>query len=376
MIYLDHNSTSPPLPEVIEAMGLALADHWGNPSSQHWMGQDARAMLTAARHQVATLVHAVGTDVVFTSGGTEAANQVLLGGEALFRPRHLVTSSIEHPCVLSAADTLESAGWRVTRLPVDGQGCVNPSDVRAAVASDTAMISVMAANNDTGVLQPIAEIAEIARTEGIPFHTDAVQTVGRWPLDLKAWGVDFATLSGHKFHGPKGCGAVVFGSNRRPGALLRGGEQEGGLRAGTENVPAIVGMGVAAQAANQRLATEAGRMRLLRDRLENLLREACPDAVTHGAGAERLPNTLNLAFPGIRASALVLRLDLEGIAVSTTSACSSQAHRPPHTLVAMGIPPSLALASVRFSLGHGNTQADIDATADAIARLLPELRKS
>lgn len=375
MTYLDHNATTPLDPAACEAVALALSALWGNPSSQHAPGQEARAALMDARASVAALVGVAATDVVFTSGGTESACQVLLGGEALYRPRHLITTAVEHPCVLTAADVLQEAGWRVTRLAVDGHGRVSPDDVRAALAPDTALISVMLANNDTGVLQPVAEIAETARAAGVAMHTDAVQAVGRIPVDATWLGIDFLTLSGHKFHGPKGTGAVVCASSRRPGALLRGGAQEQGLRAGTENVPALVGLGVAAAVARQSLHTATTSLRALRDRLEAGLLERCPDATVHGAGADRLPNTSNIAFPGVRAMALATRLDLEGIAVSTTSACSTGTDSPPHVLVAMGVPPSLALSSVRFSLGRGNTAGEIDLAVERVAALVKELRR-
>lgn len=375
MIYLDHNATTQPDPRVREAVARTLAEHWGNPSAQHALGQDARALLVEARAEVAGLAGVAATDVVFTSGGTESVCQVLLGGDALSRPRHLITSSVEHPCVLSAADALEAAGWHVTRLPVDGRGVVDPAAVRAALTPETALVSIMLANNDTGVLQPVAAIAEIAREAGIPMHTDAVQAAGRIPVDATALGVDFLTLSGHKFHGPKGSGAIACASARRPGALLRGGSQEQGLRAGTENVPALVGMGVAARLARQGLDSATPRLLALRDRLEQGLLGVAPDAVVHAAGTARLPNTLNIAFPGTKAYTLAARLDLEGIAVSTTSACATGSDQPPHVLVAMGVPPSLALASVRFSLGKDNTADEVDAAIACIAALLPEARQ-
>lgn len=376
MPYFDHNATTPPAPEACRAMADACVRVWGNPSSPHWAGQAARMLIEEARAAVAGLFCVGAADVVFTSGGTEAACQVLLGGEALYRPRHLIVSPVEHACVLSSAEALEAAGWRVTRLRVDGQGRVDPADVRQAIAPDTALISVMTANNDTGVLQPLAEIADVARSAAVPFHSDAVQAAGRLALDLNRIGVDFATISGHKLYGPKGSGAVICGSRRRPGALLRGGEQEGGLRAGTEDVPAIAGLGAAAALARRRWAQEAARLATLRDRLEAWLCENCADAVVHGAGAERLPNTLNIAFPGVRAAALAARLDLEGVAVATTSACASKTEHPPHVLLAMGVPPELALASVRFSLGEGNTLEEVEEAAGLVIRLLTELRRA
>ena len=376
MIYFDHNSTTPPDADVLRAAESASATLWGNPSSPHLLGQEARAALNEARAQVAALGHVAGSDVIFTSGGSEAACQVLLGGDALTRPRHLITSAIEHPCVLSAASALEAAGWRVTRLPVDRQGRVNPDDVRTAISKETALISVMTANNDTGVIQPVAAIGDIARSEAIPFHTDAVQAAGKIHFDIQQIGADFATISAHKFQGPKGCGAVLLGSSRRPSALIRGGEQEWGLRAGTENVPALVGMGIAARLATERLALNIHHTLQMRLQLEGLLRDACPDLLVHGAEAERLPNTLYVAFPGVRGSSLAMRLDLEGIAVSTTSACSSRTSTPPHVLIAMGVPPSLALSSLRFSLGGGNSLEEVEQVAKIIARIVPELRRA
>ncbi len=376
MPYFDHNATTPPAPEVCRAVTDACMRCWGNPSSPHRAGQEARALVEEAHSGVGALFGVEAPDVLFTSGGTEAACQVLLGGDALWRPRHLIVSPVEHACVLSAAEALEAAGWRVTRLRVDGQGRVDPEDVRRAIAADTALISVMTANNDTGVVQPLAGIAEVARAAAVPFHTDAVQAAGRLALDLPRIGVDFATISGHKIYGPKGIGAVLCGSRRRPGALLRGGEQERGLRAGTENVPAIAGLGVAAGLARQRQGAEALRLAALRDRLEAMLCDACADAVVHGAGAERLPNTLNIAFPGVRAVVLAVRLDLEGVAVATTSACAAKVESPPHVLLAMGVPPELALGSLRFSLGEGNTEAEVDEVAGLVIRLLPELRRA
>ncbi len=374
MIYLDHNATTPMDPRVRRVMEAAFESCWGNPSSAHRIGQEARAALVTARSQVAALAGVAEGDVLFTAGGTEAVCQVLLGGDALLRPRHLIVSAVEHPCVLACAEFLESAGWRVTRLAVDAQGRVDPADIRTALRRDTALISVMSANNDTGVLQPLDDIAAVARSEAVPFHTDAVQTAGRLPLRTAQRGIDFVSISGHKFHGPKGTGAVAFGSRRRPGVLLHGGAQEQGLRAGTEDVPALAGLGEAARIARGRQDADGGRLRELRDTLEALLLERCPGAVVHGAGAERLPNTLYMGFPGVRGLALTMRLDLDDIAVSTTSACASGTETPPHVLLAMGVPPELALGSVRFSLGSGNTADEIGLVAERTACHVRSLR--
>lgn len=376
MIYFDHNSTTRPAPEVLAAVSEAGAGVWGNPSSPHRAGQKARLALEEAREKVAALFGVEAQQVYFNSGGTEGANQILLGGDALSRGGHLITTAVEHACVLAAAEAFEESGGVVTRLGVDSAGRVDPAAVRAAIRKDTRLISVMAANNDTGVMQPIREVADIARSEAIPFHTDAVQIAGRISFDLRDSGADFATISGHKLYGPKGSGAIICGSTRRPPALIRGGEQERGLRAGTENIPAIVGLGVAAELALRYGLEEVARQTALRDRLEESLRAICPDAVVHGAGAERLPNTSNMAFPGVSAAALITRLDLEDIAVTTTSACESQVANPPHVLVAMGLPPALSLASVRFSLGRDNTAEEVERVVETIGRILPEMRGS
>ena len=375
MIYLDHNSTTRPDPAVRLAMAEAQEKCWGNPSAQHGPGQEARVALDAVRGKVARLAGVTPMDVIFTSGGTEAVNQVLLGGRALAEPRHLIVSAIEHSCVLDTATLLEQVGWQVTRLPVDGRGLVDPADLRRALQPDTALISVMLANNDTGVLQPVRALAAIAREAAVPLHTDIVQAAGRIALDAAELGADFLTLSGHKFHGPKGTGAVICASRRRPAALLHGGPQEYGLRAGTENVPALTGMGLAAELAWQSLDSATRRMRRLRNRLEEGLTGQLADVVVHGAGVERLPNTLYLAFKGVRAQALAARLDLDGIAVSTSSACSTGSDAPPHVLLAMGVPPSLALASIRFSLGRDNTSDEVERTIETVTRLVTEMRR-
>ncbi len=375
MIYLDHNSTTRPDPAVRQAMVEAQEFCWGNPSAQHSLGQEARAALDEARGQVARLAGVTAMDVIFTSGGTEAVNQVLLGGRALAEPKHLIVSAIEHPCVLDAATLLERAGWEVTRLPVDGRGIVDPADLRRALKPETALISVMLANNDTGVMQPVRELATIAREAAIPLHTDIVQAAGRVAVNAVDLGADFLTLSGHKFHGPKGTGAIICGTRRRPAALLHGGPQEAGLRAGTENVTALTGLGVAAELVWQSLDSATDYMRELRDRLEEGLTAELADVVIHGAGVERLPNTLYMAFEGVRAQRLAARLDLDGIAVSTSSACSTGSDAPPHVLLAMGVSPALALGSIRFSVGRDNTRDEIEETIGRVAELVTEMRR-
>jgi cysteine desulfurase len=376
MIYLDHNATTPPAPEVVEAMAACLARAWGNPSSLHACGQEARAAREAARRALAALLHAPPANILFTSGATEAANQLLLG--PLFRadsqPRHLIVSALEHPCVLEPARVLEALGWRVTRVGVDTEGRVDTQAVAAAIRPDTALISVMLANNDTGVLQPVREIVDLARPRRIPVHTDAVQAIGRIPVDFEALGVDFLTLSAHKFYGPKGVGALVFRDTAALAPLLFGGSQERSLRAGTENLPGIAGLGAAALLAAHTLAQDAARIAALRDHLQAGLLAAFPDARVNGGRAPRVPNTLNITFPGIDAVTAVMNLDIADIAAATTSACSTANRQPPYVLTAMGLSPELALASLRFSLGRANTEAEIDQAIAVLSDLIPQLR--
>lgn len=376
MIYLDHNATTRPAPEVVAEMSECLTQNWGNPSSLHADGQQARAARESARRALGLLLNAVPSGILFTSGATEAANQLLLG--PLFRPnrspRHLITSAIEHPCVLEPARILETLGWRVTRVGVSAEGRVDPHDVAAAIRPDTALISVMLANNDTGVIQPVQAIAALARRHQVPVHTDAVQAIGRIPVDFAALGVDFLTLSAHKFYGPKGVGALVARDKAALAPLLFGGSQESALRAGTENLPGICGLGAAARLAARDGACDAERITRLRDRLQAGLLAAFPGARVNGGQAPRVPNTLNITFPGIDAITAVMNLDIAGIATATTSACSTANRQPPYVLTAMGLPPEQALASLRFSLGRSTTEAEIDQALATLAGILPQLR--
>jgi cysteine desulfurase len=375
MIYLDHNATTPPAPEVVEAMTRCLTRTWGNPSSLHACGQQARAARESARRALGALIHATPANILFTSGATEATSQLLLG--PLFRPgqqpRHLVTSAIEHPCVLEPARILETLGWRVTRVGVDREGRVDPQDVAAAIGPDTALVSVMLVNNDTGVIQPIPEIAAVAHRHRVPVHTDAVQAVGRIPVDFEALGVDFLTLSAHKFYGPKGVGALVARDVTTLTPLLFGGSQERSLRAGTENLPGICGLGAAAGLASREMAEEAPRIAALRDRLQAGLLDVFPDARVNGGLAQRIPHALNITFPGIDAVTAVMNLDIADIAAATTSACSTANRQPPSVLTAMGLSPERALASLRFSLGRANTEAEIDRVVAVLKELIPQL---
>ena len=376
MIYLDHNATTPPAPEAVKAMSDCLSQTWGNPSSLHACGQQARAAREAARRSLAALIHAPPANILFTSGATEATSQLLLGPllKPECKPRHLIISAIEHPCVLEPARILESLGWSVTRVGVDAEGRVDPQAVAASIRPDTALVSIMLANNDTGVIQPVREIAALARQRRVPLHTDAVQAVGRIPVDFEALGVDFLTLSAHKFYGPKGVGALVFRDAATVVPLLFGGSQERTLRAGTENLPGICGLGAAAQLTLREMTENATRTAALRDRLQAGLLAAFPDALVNGGSAPRVPSTLNIAFPGIDAVTAVMNLDIADIAAATTSACSTASRQPPHVLTAMGLTPELALASLRFSLGRANTESEIDRVIATLAELIPQLR--
>jgi cysteine desulfurase len=376
MIYLDHNATTPPAPEVVEAMTASLTRDWGNPSSLHACGQQARAARESARRALAALLHAQPANILFTSGATEAANQLLLGPllRPDQRPRHLITSVIEHPCVLEPARILEALGWRVTRVGVGADGRVDPQAVADALCPDTALISLMLVNNDTGVIQPVREVAALARQRHVPVHTDAVQAVGRIPVDFEALGVDFLTLSAHKFYGPKGVGALVFRDPAAVAPLLSGGSQERALRAGTENLPGICGLGAAAALAARELAANAARIAALRDRLQAGLQAAFPEARVNGGAAPRIPNTLDITFPGIDAVTAVMNLDIAGIAAATTSACATANRQPPAVLIAMGLSPEDALATLRFSAGRANTEAEIDRVLATLKELIPQLK--
>lgn len=375
-VYLDHNATTPVAAEVADAMHEAVRACFGNASSIHAFGQAAKAALDDARSAVAELLGARPNDVIFTGSGTEADN-LAIRGVAEASPaagrRHLVASAIEHEAVLNTLKALSKRGWTSTLLPVGAAGVVEPAALEAAITDDTALVSVMHANNEIGTLQPIAELAGVAHRHGALFHTDAVQSAGKVPLDVSALGVDLLSISAHKFNGPKGVGAIWIRRGLRLVATTTGGRQERNRRAGTENVPAIAGLGVAARLAAAKLAREAARLRALRDRLESSLLDRVPDAAVNGTG-ERVPNTTNISFHGVEAEALLIALDLEGIAVSTGSACSSGTLEPSHVLRAMGLTPRRAQSSIRFSLGLGNTDEEVDRLVGVLPPLVARLR--
>jgi cysteine desulfurase len=368
-IYLDHNATTPIVPEVLDAMRPYLVDRFGNPSSAHEDGRVARRAVDRARAEVAALLGCEPDSIVFTASGSEADNLAIKGVAMglLGEGDHIITSAIEHPAVLGACRYLERRlGYRVTILPVDRFGVVDPEDVRRAIEPGTVLISVMHANNEVGTLQPIAEIARTAHEYGIALHTDAAQSAGKVPVNVEELGVDLLTVTGHKLYAPKGVGALYVRGGTRLDPLIHGAGHEHGLRAGTENVPYIAGLGAACTFAAQRLHAGASeRIRLLRDRLHEALRAAVPGLALNGHPESRLPNTLNVSFPGCDGEALLARTP--SIAAATGSACHSGRTEPSAVLTAMGLDAERALAAVRLSLGYGTTAADVDAAASALA---------
>jgi cysteine desulfurase len=369
LIYFDHNASTPVRPEAVEAMRACLEDLHGNASSMHREGQRARAAVERAREQVAALVRAHPDEVVFVSGGTEGDHLALVGGAGALRQRgrRVAISAIEHHAVHGAAEVLATRECEVDHLGVDAHGML---DVGAldALAPGTVLVAVMLANNETGVLQPVAEAAERAHRAGARLHCDAVQAAGKIPIDVEALGADYLAISGHKLGGPKGAGALIVRRGAPLEPLFRGSAHERGRRGGTENVPGIVGLGVAAERAVSELSTEGPRLRALRDQLEAALRAAEPEVVIHGARAPRLPNTVNASFPGARSDHLLLALDARGVEVSAGAACASGAVEPSPVLRAMGVPPALAVCALRFSLGRTSTKDEVE----ALARVLPE----
>ena len=373
-IYLDHNATTPVDPRVVEAMLPALREGFGNPSSLHWYGQQARALLDEARAQVARLVNATPSEIVFTASGTEADNMALRGaaGAARHERRKIVHAAIEHHAVMNIGKALAEEGWPVEVARVGEDGLVDLDDLSARVGDGTAMVAVMRANNETGVIQPVEEVARIAHAHGALVHCDAVQAAGKIPLDVKALDVDTLALSAHKFYGPKGVGVLYVKRGTKLKPWARGGSQERNRRAGTENVAGIVGMGRAAAIAVDDLAGEAKRQEGLRDALEALLL-AIPGARRNGDGP-RVPNTANVSFEGIEAESLLMALDLAGIAVSTGAACAAGAVEPSHVLRGMGLAPERVQGSIRLSLGRSTTAEAVDRAAAAIEAAVAKQR--
>jgi cysteine desulfurase len=371
-VYFDNSATTPVLPEILAAMRPYFAESFGNASSIHHHGQQTRAAVEQAREAVARLLGARASEIVFTSGGTEADNLAILG--MVGAGDHVITSTVEHHAVLNTCHHLESEGYDVTYVPVDGRGLVDPSGVRRALRPNTKLISIMMANNETGVLQPLEEIGRVAAEADVWFHTDAVQAAGKVPVDVKNIDCDLLSLSGHKIHAPQGIGALYVRKGTPLEPMLHGGRHERSRRAGTENVPGIVGLGKAAELAQAGLERRDDRkLAAMRDRIEQALGEIDAAGI-NGAAAPRVANTTNWYFDSIEGEALVIALDLKGLAVSTGAACSSGAIEPSHVLVAMGLPAERARASIRFSLGKQNTDEEVDFTIRLVPEIVARLR--
>jgi cysteine desulfurase len=376
-IYLDHNATTPITPAVLAAMLPYLTEEFGNASSIHAFGQNAREAVEQARSSVAALVGARAADIMFTSGGTESNNHAILGAAAAApgKTKHVITSAIEHVAVLDTCKALAKGGVDLSVLPVDRDGLVNPEDVRRVIRPETVLITLMLANNETGTIEPIEEIGKIAAEKGIVFHTDAVQAAGKIPIEVEKLGVDLLSISAHKFCGPKGVGALYIRKGTQLEPLMHGGHSERDRRPGTEDVAAIAGMGKAAELARTGLREESERIRGLRDRLERDLLAQVPQSWVNSARAPRVPNTSNLTFPFIEGESMVIALDLKGIACSTGAACSSGAVEPSHVLIALGLAPEDARATLRLSLGHQTTAEEIDFALETIPPVIERLRQ-
>ncbi len=375
-IYFDHNATTPVAPEVLSAMLPYFSEEYGNASSIHTFGQRTRGAVEQARASVAVLLGCRAAEVVFTSGGTESNNLAIFGIAGGFSGGrvHVITSAVEHSAALDPCRALEKRGVAVTILPVNGDGLVDPRDVRAAIRPETRLITIMLANNELGTLEPIEEIGKIASEMRIVLHTDAVQAAGKVPLDVVKLGVHLLSISGHKFYGPKGIGALYVRKGTHLEPLLYGGHDQRDQRPGTEDVASIVGLGKAVELALSHLSGEAVRLSAMRDRLESELLESIPYARANGARAARTPNTTNMTFPGVEGEAMVIALDLKGIACSTGAACSSGAVEPSHVLTALGLPPEDARATLRLSLGQQTTSEEIDCALDIIPAVIERLR--
>jgi len=377
IVYLDHAATTPMRTEVLQAMVPYFIDRFGNASSSLYaLGRASREAVEAARRQVAELIGAKPAEIYFTSGGSEADNWAVKG---IFAARkgdsaHVITTAIEHHALLHACDSIGKMGAEITQVPVDSTGTADPADIRKAIRPDTILISVMHANNEVGTIQPIAEIGAIAEEAGVPFHVDAVQTVGHYPVNVEEMHCSLLSLSGHKLYGPKGVGAMFLRKGTRIRNLIDGGGQESSLRAGTENVPGIVGLGKAAELAGAELEESIRHESGLRDRLRKAIEESVPDVNLNGHPDMRLPNNLNMSFAGVEGEGILLRLDYAGVCVSTGSACTTGSLDPSHVLMAMGLKHEQAHGSVRFTFGKDNSKADVDYVAGVLADTVRKLR--
>ena len=375
-IYLDYNASTPCCPEALDAMLPYFRERYGNASSVHAFGQEAKGAIEEARGKVAAFLNAAPGEMILTSGGTESDNMGVIGAARALaeKGRHVVTSAIEHDAVRHSCDALEREGYTVTRVAPEGNGRVSADAVAAALRPDTVLVTIIAANNETGVVQPTAEIGALCASRGIAFHVDAVQAAAKYPIDVKAWNATLVTITAHKFYGPKGAGALYVQRGFHLAPLSHGGEHERGRRAGTENVPAIVGLGRACEVAQEEMKTAPPRLTALRDRLEAGLMAAVPQVVRHGDGAPRVCNTAHLSFQGAEGEHLILSLDMKGVAVSAGSACKAGSAHPSHVLLAMGVPAALAQAAVRFSLGRFTTDAEIDRVLEIVPPVVTKIR--
>ncbi len=385
-VYLDFNATTPVEPTVLDAMLPYFSTEFANAASIHTPGQKARAAVETAREQVAALIGARPQEIVFTSGGTESDNHAIFGivsssftsftsSTSSTSSRHIITTAIEHEAVLNACQALEKEGVRVTYLSTDREGQIDLEELRRAIRPETVLITIMHANNELGTVQPLEEIGRIAAEADVYFHTDAVQSAGKIPIDINAFRLDLLSLSGHKIYAPKGIGALYVRGGTRLRQLLYGGHHQRGFRPGTENVAGIVGLGKAAEISRNSLAEDAQRVSALRDKLQQGLLHRVPQSRVNGGAAPRTPNTTNLVFPGVEGEALLIALDLKGLACSTGAACSSGAVEPSHVLTAIGLPPEEARASLRFSVGRHTTSADIDFALNVVPAAVAQLRE-
>jgi cysteine desulfurase len=376
-IYLDHGATTPPRPEVIDIMSAVMQNQWGNPSSLHWWGERSTMIIERSRLQVASLINADPEGIIFTSGGSESDNMAIIGiARQYAQPQHMITSAIEHSAVRVPALFLEQNGWKITRLPVNQQGRVNPDDLAKSIRPNTVLVSIIAAQNEIGTIQPIEKLGRICRNANVPFHTDAVQAIGKLPIDVQSMPIDLLSISAHKFYGTQGIGALYVNPiihQRSPVLLILGGGQERGYRAGTESVAAIAGLGIAAELAEKELSLESIRLTQLRDRLFTLLADI-PELLPTGAtGGDRLPHHLSFYHQNFDGRQLVRELNYAGIAISSGSACNSGAIEPSSTLLAMGYTEHQAKNSIRITLGKSTTTADIHWTSQVIHQILQRL---
>ena len=375
-VYLDHSATTPVRPEVLAAMLPYFGDKFGNPSSIHSWGRQARTAVDSAREQVASIIGATASEIVFTSGGTESDNLAIRGVAKSMQTKgkHLITSQIEHHAVINTFESLAKDGYEVTYLPCDKYGLIDPDDVRKSITKDTILISIIHGHNEVGTIEPIEEIGRIAKEHGILFHSDAVQSLGKIPVKVDDMGVDLLTISSHKIYGPKGVGALYVRKGTRIRPQVTGGIHEKGLRAGTENVPGIVGFGAACALAEEEMPEESKRLQALRDMLINGILSNIPDTVLNGHPEKRLPHNVNVSVKYVEGEAMLLNMDLLGIGASSGSACTSGSLEPSHVLLAMGIPHELAHGSLRMTLGKSNTEQDIEYVLESLPPIVEKLR--